>query len=67
MRGKIAKALRRMARDEMSANPEAVERELLLARVRGANRVVNEPMSVRAMNLQLKQAYKNSVRSGGRP
>lgn len=58
MNQKKAKALRRMARAEMAANPNSVERELLVATIRGHDRVINEPLSVRAMHQHLKRAYK---------
>lgn len=64
MRAKVAKALRRMAREEMAGDKGLVERELVIAKVRGHDRIVNEPISVRAMNLQLKEAYKRAVRAG---
>lgn len=57
MNGKMAKRLRKMAKLEMSTNKETVDRELVLARVAGSDRVINEPMSVRAMYLKLKDAY----------
>lgn len=47
-----------MARAEMAANPQSVERELLVATIRGHDRVINEPLSVRAMHQHLKRAYK---------
>lgn len=58
MNGKTAKKLRKMARIEMAGNPESVERELVIATIKGHDRVINEPMSVRAMNQHLKRAYK---------
>lgn len=58
MNGKKAKALRRMARIEMAGNRESVERELVVATIRGHDRVINEPLSVRAMHQHLKRAYK---------
>ena len=63
MNGKKAKALRKMARIEMTGNAEAVERELVVATVRGHDRVINEPLSVRAMHQHLKRAYKSVVGS----
>lgn len=57
MNARMAKRLRKLAKLEMSSNAETVERELVLARVRGHDRVVNEPMSVRSFYLQLKGAY----------
>ena len=57
MNAKMAKRLRKLAKLEMSANKETVERELVLARVKGHDRVINEPLSVRAFYLQLKDAY----------
>lgn len=62
MNQKMAKRLRKLARDEMSANGNVVERELVLARVHGGDRVINEPMSNRAMYLKLKWAYGESRR-----
>lgn len=62
MNGKIAKRLRKMAREEMMTDKGVVERELVIARVRGHDRVVNEPISVRAMHQQLKSAYKAANR-----
>lgn len=58
MNGKKAKALRRMAREELSGDRNAVDRELVIARVRGHHRIINEPLSVRAFNSQLKKHYK---------
>jgi hypothetical protein len=58
----MAKRLRKLAKLEMSANAETTERELVLARVRGHDRVVNEPLSVRAFYLQLKDAYSDFSR-----
>lgn len=63
MNGKTAKKLRKMARTEMAGNANAVERELVIAAVRGHERVINEPMSARAMYLHLKTAYKDVVGS----
>ena len=57
MNGKKAKALRKMARIEMAGNQESVERELVVATIKGHDRVINEPLSVRAMNQHLKRAY----------
>lgn len=61
MNGKKAKALRKMARIEMAGNAESVERELVVATIRGYDRVINEPLSVRAMHQHLKRAYKSVV------
>lgn len=58
MNGKRARELRRMAREEMAKDKGRVDRELVIARVSGHDRIVNEPISVRTMNLQLKKAYK---------
>lgn len=58
MNGKMAKKLRRMAREEMATDRGLVERELVIAKVGGHDRIVNEPISVRSMHLQLKKAYK---------
>lgn len=59
MNGKLAKRLRKLAKLEMSANAETVERELVVARVRGHDRIINEPLTVRAFYAQLKDAYKD--------
>lgn len=64
MNQKMAKRLRRMARDEMAGDRGRVERELVIARVRGHDQVVNEPISDRAMYLKLKDAYKDARRVG---
>lgn len=63
MNAKKAKRLRKMAEIEMYSNKENVPRELVVARVRGHDRVINEPMSTRAMYLKLKSAYGNLMRS----
>lgn len=57
MNAKIAKRLRRLARLEMSANKETVDRDLVVARINGHDRVINEPMSVRSFYLALKTSY----------
>lgn len=57
MNQKKAKALRKMARIEMHTNKENVPRELVIATIKGHDRVINEPMSTRAMYLHLKAAY----------
>lgn len=57
MNQKKAKALRKMAAIEMHTNKENVERELVVATIRGHDRVINEPMSTRAMYLHLKRSY----------
>lgn len=59
MRQKLAKRLRKLAKLEMSANAETVDRELVVARVRSHDRIINEPLTVRAFYLQLKDAYKD--------
>lgn len=59
--GKTAKKLRRMARQEMASNKDAVDRELVLARIRGHDQVINEPLSVRAMYQHLKGAWHRAV------
>lgn len=63
MNGKTAKKLRKMARIEMAGNRESVERELVVATINGHDRVINEPLSVRAMSQHLKRAYKSVVGS----
>lgn len=63
MNGKKAKTLRRMARDEMATDRHmygAKDRELVIANVRGHDRVINDPMTERGFTLQLKKAYKES-------
>lgn len=57
MNQKKAKKLRKMAEVEMFSNKENVPRELVVATIRGHDRVINEPMSTRAMYLKLKTAY----------
>ena len=63
LNGKLAKRLRKLAKFEMSANAETIDRELVLATVKGYDRVINEPMSVRAFYLRLKEAYGDATRS----
>lgn len=58
MNARKSKLLRRMARFEMSADAQSVDRELIVARIRGHDRVINEPNSNRAMYQNLKFAYK---------
>lgn len=62
MNGKKAKRLRKMAEIEMYSNKENVPRELVVARIKGHDRVINEPMSTRAMYLRLKTAYGAALR-----
>jgi hypothetical protein len=62
MNGKKARALRKMATVEMYSNKENVPRELVVARIKGHDRVINEPMSTRAMYLRLKTAYGVALR-----
>ena len=64
MNGKKSKLLRRLARAEMAGDKGVVERELVIARVQGHDRIVNEPISVRAMHLSLKNAYKRARSAG---
>jgi len=61
MNGRTAKKLRKLARMEMAGNTESVERELVIATIKGHDRVINEPLSVRAMSQHLKTAYKRVV------
>lgn len=63
MRQKLAKRLRKLAKFEMSANAETIDRELVLARIAGHDRVINEPMSVRGFYLKLKDSYSEATRS----
>ena len=61
MNSKKSKMLRRMARDEMATDRHmygAKERELVVANIRGHDRVINDPMTERGFTLQLKKAYK---------
>lgn len=62
MNQKKAKRLRKMAEIEMYSNKENVPRELVVARIKGHDRVINEPMSTRAMYLKLKRAYGDLMR-----
>ena len=62
MNGKKARALRKMAEVEMYSNKENVDRELVVARIKGHDRVINEPLSTRAMYLRLKGAYGDFTR-----
>lgn len=66
MNAKMAKRLRKLAKFEMSANEQTVDRELVLATVKGHDRVINEPLTVRAFYLKLKDAYSESKRSGAK-
>lgn len=50
-----------MARIEMAGNKESVERELVIATIKGHDRIINEPLSARAMYRRLKRAYKRVV------
>jgi hypothetical protein len=63
MNAKKAKAMRKVAREEMVGN---IDRELILVRRRNklgkvSGRVANEPLSVRAMYQQLKGKYKEAM------
>lgn len=65
MNGKIAKRLRRIAREEMAMDRQmygAKDRELVVANVRGHDRVINDPMTERSFTLQLKKAFKEQRR-----
>lgn len=64
MNAKMAKRLRRMAREEMSGDANLVDRELVIATIKGHDRLINEPISIRSMTLQLKKAYKAARRAG---
>ena len=57
MNSKTAKRLRKLARNEMATDQGVQERELVVARVRGHDRVINEPNTNRAMYRSLKSAY----------
>lgn len=68
MNGKTAKKLRRMAREELAMDRQmygAKDRELVVANVRGHDRVINDPMTERSFTLQLKKAYKESRHGRG--
>lgn len=66
MSGRVAKRLRKMAREEMAMDRQmyaAPERELVIANIKGHDRVINNPLTVRGMEIQLKKAYKNLRKS----
>lgn len=63
MNAKKAKAIRRMARDEMS-NDGVPDRELVIVRGTKGDRVVNDPSSVRAMAIAIKKEYKKASQAG---
>jgi len=61
MSGRVAKRLRKLAREEMAMDQQmyaAPERELVIANIKGHDRVINNPLTVRGMEIQLKKAYK---------
>lgn len=58
MNGKQARRLRKMARNEMATDQGIVDRELVVANVKGHDRVINNPNSDRAMYLALKSAVR---------
>lgn len=62
MNSKRAKALRRMARFEMATDQGVSERELVVARKKGNDIVINNPNTTRAMYLNLKSAYAQVTR-----
>lgn len=65
MNGKKAKTLRRIAREEMAMDRQmygAKDRELVVANVRGHDRIINDPMTERGFTLQLKKAFKEQRR-----
>lgn len=62
MNSKTAKRLRKMAKIEMETDAGIVDRELVLARKRGHDVVINNPNSTRAMYLALKGAYNSMSR-----
>lgn len=67
MNQKKAKALRRMARDEMALDRTmygAKDRELVIAHIKGHDRVINDPTTVRGMTLALKASYKKASQAG---
>jgi len=68
MSGRVAKRLRKLAREEMAMDQQmyaAPERELVIANIKGHDRVINNPLTVRGMEIQLKKAYKK-MRKGAR-
>ena len=62
MNSKRAKTLRRMAKIEMATDQGASERELVVARKKGSDIVINNPNTTRAMYLHLKSAYAQVTR-----
>lgn len=61
MSGRVSKRLRKLAREEMAMDQQmyaAPERELVIANIKGHDRVINNPLTVRGMEIQLKKAYK---------
>lgn len=63
MNQKRAKALRRMAKFEMATDAGNQDRELVIAKRRGHDTVINNPSTTRAMYLALKNSY-NRVSRG---
>lgn len=65
MNGKKAKAIRRMAREELENDANTVDRRLVGKRHKGSTQAVNDPLgSVRGFTLGLKRAYNNLKRGG---
>jgi hypothetical protein len=60
--GRVAKKLRRMAREEMVGTDD---RELVIfTDKKGNERLINEPLTKRSMYLALQREYKKSRRKG---
>lgn len=65
MNGKKAKMARRLAREELAHDPTPLlERELVVTRVHGHDRVINDPFTVRTFTQKIKQQYKASAKRG---
>ena len=60
MNGKTAKALRRMAREEMSMDKGVVERDIVAFSDANQTTALNAPNTNRALYLRLKQAVRNT-------
>ena len=63
MNAKKSKQLRRLAKVEMSSDAGNQDRELVIAKRRGHDTVINNPSTTRAMYLALKSSY-NRVSRG---
>lgn len=64
MNGKKAKLARRAAREELSAELTPVlQRELVITRFKGHDRIQNDPFTVHSFAKQIKKAYNKSRRA----